>query len=54
MAENLINALEPIREKRAYYMEQPELVEEIINTGSDKARAVAFRTMEEVRAAIKI
>jgi tryptophanyl-tRNA synthetase len=54
MAENLINALAPIREKRAYYMQQPELVEEIINTGSDKARLVAFRTMEEVRAAIKI
>jgi tryptophanyl-tRNA synthetase len=54
MAENLIKALEPIREKRAYYMQKPELVEEIIHTGSDKARAVAFRTMEEVRAAIKI
>jgi len=54
MAENLIKALEPIREKRAFYMEQPELVEEIINAGSDKARAVASRTMEEVRAAIKI
>ncbi len=54
MAENLINALEPIREKRAYYLQKPELVEEIINTGSDKARAVALRTMEEVRAAIKL
>ena len=54
MAENLIKALEPIREKRIFYMEQPQLVEEIIKTGSDKARAVASRTMEEVRAAIKI
>jgi tryptophanyl-tRNA synthetase len=54
MAENLIKALEPIREKRIFYMDQPELVEEIIKTGSDKARAVASRTMEEVRAAIKI
>ena len=54
MAENLIKALEPIREKRIFYLEQPELVEEIIKTGSDKARAVASRTMEEVRAAIKI
>jgi len=54
MAENLIKALEPIREKRAYYMQQPKMVDEIIKTGSDKARAVAFQTMEEVRAAIKI
>lgn len=54
MAENLIIALEPIREKRMFYMDQPELVEEIINTGSDKARAVASLTMEEVRKAIKI
>jgi tryptophanyl-tRNA synthetase len=54
MAENLIKALESIREKRIFYMDQPKLVEEIIKTGSDKARAVASRTMEEVRAAIKI
>jgi tryptophanyl-tRNA synthetase len=54
MAENLIKALEPIREKRIFYKEQPERVEEIINTGSLKAREVAIRTMEEVRAAIKI
>ena len=54
MAENLIKALEPMREKRAYYMQQPKMVDDIIKTGSDKARAVASRTMEEVRAAIKI
>ncbi len=54
MAENLIKALEPIREKRAYYLQQPKLVEDIINTGSDKARSVASQTMNEVREAIKI
>lgn len=54
MAENLIKALEPMREKRAYYMQQPKMVDDIIKTGSDKACAVASRTMEEVRAAIKI
>jgi tryptophanyl-tRNA synthetase len=54
MADNLIKALEPIREKRIFYMEKPEQVEEIINSGSTKARAVAIRTMEEVRAVIKI
>ncbi len=54
MAQNLIKALEPIREKRAYYEARPELVEDIIVTGSDKARKVAKLTMEEVRSAMKI
>lgn len=54
MAENLINALAPIREKRDYYKEKPELVEKIIKTGSDKAREVACQTMEQVRSAIGI
>jgi tryptophanyl-tRNA synthetase len=54
MAENLIKALEPIREKRLFYQERPEQVEEIIKIGSDKARTVAIRTMEEVRAAIQL
>ena len=54
MAQNLIAALEPIREKRKYYGDRPALVEDIITTGSNKARKVAQRTMEEVRAAAKI
>ncbi|MFO8084720.1 MAG: tryptophan--tRNA ligase [Desulfobacterales bacterium] len=54
MAENLINALAPIREKRDYYKEKPELVEKIIKTGSDNAREVACQTMEQVRSAIGI
>ena len=54
MAENLIAALEPIREKRTYYEAHPELVDEIIADGCDKARKVARATMESVRAAIKI
>jgi tryptophanyl-tRNA synthetase len=54
MAENLIVALEPIREKRAYYEAHPERVDEIIADGCDKARKTARTTMESVRAAIKI
>ena len=54
MAENLIVALEPIREKRAYYEARPELVDKIIADGCDKARKTARATMEDVRAAIKI
>ncbi|MCP4349226.1 MAG: tryptophan--tRNA ligase [Desulfobacterales bacterium] len=54
MAQNLIKALEPIREKREYYENRPELVADIIVTGSNKAREVAQQTMEEVRSALKI
>jgi len=54
MAQNLIKALEPVREKREYYLSRPELVDEIIKNGIQKARNVARQTMEEVRAAVKI
>ncbi len=54
MAKNLVAALEPIREKRKYYEDHPQLVADIIVTGSNKARAVAQQTMEDVRSALKI
>jgi tryptophanyl-tRNA synthetase len=54
MAQSLITALEPIREKRAYYESRPDLVDDIMTEGSDRARRTARSTMEEVRAAIKI
>ncbi len=54
MAKNLADALEPIREKRAFYESRPELVNEIIRNGDEKAKKVVIKTMEEVRAAIKI
>ncbi len=54
MARNLIKALEPVREKRQYYEARMDLVEDIIREGSNGARAVAQKTMEEVRAAVKI
>jgi tryptophanyl-tRNA synthetase len=54
MANFLIKALEPMREKREYYEARPQLIDDIIAEGSDKARRVARQTMAEVRAAIKI
>ncbi|NQT69378.1 MAG: tryptophan--tRNA ligase [Desulfobacteraceae bacterium] len=54
MANSLIKALEPIREKREYYLARPQLVEDIINEGGNKARNVARQTMTEVRAALKL
>ena len=54
MAQSLSAALEPIRTKRAYYESRPDLVNDIMTEGSDRARRTAVKTMEEVRAAIKI
>lgn len=54
MADNLNRFLGPIREKRAYYQQHPELVEDIIVTGAARARNVAGQTMEQVRHAMKL
>ena len=54
MAGNLAEALAPIREKRAFYQQKPDLVEDIIRIGAKTAGETAAKTMEEVRAALKI
>ena len=54
MAQHLISALEPIREKRAYYEQRPEVVEEIMIEGSNRASQMARQTMQEVRAAVQV
>lgn len=54
MAEYLIAFLEPMRQKRNDYESHPELVDDIIADGCEKARRVARQTMSEVRAAAKI
>lgn len=50
----LNNLLEPIRKKRAYYEARPELVQEILQSGTQKVRTVAGEIMREVRAAMSI
>lgn len=54
MAENLISFLEPIREKTQYYQQNPDIVDDIIAKGNEKASAEASKTMESVREALKI
>lgn len=54
LAEKINGLLEPMREKRAKYDENPELVDEILLTGTHKAREVAKETMEEVREAMHL
>ena len=54
----LINVLEetlaPIRERRKQFEQDIPAVYEILRKGSEEARAVAARTLDEVRAAMKI
>ncbi len=50
--ESLIELLGPYREKRSEYEKNPHLVWEILEEGNQKARAIAQKTMEEVRARI--
>jgi tryptophanyl-tRNA synthetase len=54
MAKHLNAFLDPIRARRRHYEERPGRVQEIVDAGSDKARETACRTMEDVRAAIKL
>ena len=54
LAQNIINTLEPIREKRKYYEERPELVDKILIEGTNKAAEVAKQTMKEVKQAMKL
>lgn len=48
------NLLEPMRERRQKYSENPELVKEILREGTLKAQKVAQETMREVREAMGI
>jgi tryptophanyl-tRNA synthetase len=52
MADHLIQWIEPVRERRVRYEQNPKAVLEILDTGSTKARESAQRTMSRVRESI--
>jgi len=54
LSENIIKYLEPIREKRKYYQNKPELVREIIENGTKKAKIMASETLKKVKEGMKI
>ena len=54
LAKNIIKYLEPIREKRKYYEEHQEIVDEILKNGTEKARKTAKETMKKVKKAMKL
>jgi tryptophanyl-tRNA synthetase len=51
-AERLNTFLAPIQERRKVYEQSPQLVWDILEDGTGKARIVAQQTMQEVRAAV--
>lgn len=54
LAEALIRALEPIRERRREMERKPGFVDEVLADGARRARAVASKTLEEVREAMRL
>lgn len=49
LADCIIETLKPIREKRKHFEEHPEIVDEILREGTEKARAAARETMKLVK-----
>jgi len=49
MADNLIKWIEPVRQRRQDYEQQPQQVLEYLDVGSKRARMVAQQTMDRVR-----
>ena len=54
LANNIIDTLKPIREKRANYENHPETVEKLLIEGTEKARKKAKETMKKVKEAMKL
>jgi tryptophanyl-tRNA synthetase len=54
LAKNLNSHLEPFRAKRAELAARPNEVQDVLHDGGKRARAIAQKTMEEVREAIQL
>jgi len=53
-AANLNKQLEPFRARRAEIASKPETVKDVLDDGAQRARTIARKTMEEVRAAVQL
>ncbi|WP_199505509.1 MULTISPECIES: tryptophan--tRNA ligase [unclassified Halanaerobium] len=54
LADKLNQLLDPMRERRKKYINNPELVDQILLKGTEKARMEAQKTLKKVRKAMKI
>jgi len=53
VADNLITQIKPLQERRAKYEQNPKLVWDMLEAGSERAQKVAETTMNDVRSAMK-
>lgn len=54
LIKNINNELKPIREKRKYYEEHPEIVDKILIEGTEKARNEAKKNMKVIKNAMML
>lgn len=54
LANNIVEFLRPMREKRAYYEAHPEEVDRILKEGTERARKTAKETMKKVKKAMML
>jgi tryptophanyl-tRNA synthetase len=54
LAKNLNSHLEPFRARRAEFASKPGYVQDVLDEGAKRARAIAQQTMKEVREAIQL
>ena len=54
LIESINNELKPIRDKRAYYEQRPNVVKDILMSGTNHAREIAKETMKKVKKSMKL
>jgi len=54
LADKINTLLEPMRERRIRYEQKPEIIEEILQTGTQKTRDIGETTLQEVREAMHL
>ena len=54
LAQNIIDYLKPMREKRAYLEEHPEIIDKVLQEGTKKAKEEAEKTMKKIKQAMKL
>ena len=54
LADNIIAKLKPIRERRKYYEQNPEIVKEILRKGTEMARNITRETVKNVKKSMRI
>ena len=54
LTEALNEELRPLRQKRAELEKNPDYIRKVLSDGAEKAREIAVKTLEEVRAAMNM